>query len=116
MASITAERDRLLALLATSGLRVTDDPRVAKSPPVVFLTRPSCVPLGNNCENLRIQWTLHLITKSPDNSVSWDRLEEMREAVWHLLKNQITTCDPDTYQLNETTEAAAYRITFETVI
>lgn len=112
---VREERDRIVALLRSSGLRATADPRNAQLP-VALLQRPNMVPLGNACQNLRIEWTLHLLVKGGDNAATWDRLEDMREAVWPLLLNQITSCDADTYPINDTTEIPAYRITFETVL
>ena len=112
---VTVERDRIIAQLRATGLRVTADPRNVQMP-VVFLQRCAMVPLGNACQNLRIEWTAWLIAKGPDNLDAWDRLEQMRQKVWPVLLNKITACDPQTFPINETTEAPAFRLTFETVL
>lgn len=113
--NVSVERDRIVNDLRATGLRVTAEPRNAQLP-VAFLQRCAMVPLGNACQNLRIEWTLWLIVKGPDNLDSWDRLERMRQQVWPVLLNKITACDPETFALNETTEAPAFRLRFETVL
>lgn len=112
---VVAARDRIVAELRDAGLRATADPRNAQ-PPCVLVERPSMVPFGNFCANLRIQWVLHLLVKGPDNTETWDRLEGMRRRVWPLFVNEITGCDPDTYEINDTTSVASYRIQFEQVV
>ena len=108
-------RDDWVQMLRGTGLRATADPRNAQ-PPVALLQRPSMVPFGRFCEGLRIEWVLHLLVKGPDNSETWNLLEQMRRTVWPLLSNTITGCDADTYKINDTTDVASYRIQFEQVV
>lgn len=112
---VLASRDRIVQRLRDVGLRATADPRNAQ-PPCVLVERPSMVPFGNFCANLRIEWVLHLLVKGPDNTETWNRLEGMRRDVWPLFVNEITGCDADTYPINDTTDVASYRIQFEQVL
>ena len=115
MVDVLDEAQRIVDRLRQAGLRATADPRNAQ-PNCCLLERPSMVPLGTYCENLRVEWTLHLLVKGGDNTATWRLLEDMRQQVWDVLKTTITSCEPDTYHVNDTTEIPAYRITFETAI
>lgn len=105
----------LVDRLQQAGVRATLDPRNVV-PPIGLLVRPAYQPVGNACRNLVADWTLHLIGKGPDQPPAWQQLDDMLSATILVLGAGITAIDPDTYPLNDTTEAPSYRVTFQTVL
>lgn len=96
------------------GLRATNDPRNV-NPPCLLLDRPSLLPVGNGC-NRQVEWVLHAIVTGGDNALSWRSLDEMVQQVFALHGAQVTACTPETWPLNDTTDAPAYRIELQTII
>lgn len=106
-----ARADELVEQLVAAGIKATTDPRAAH-PPCVLATPPARTYDVNTEAGYSAEWVLWALAPAPGSAASWDKLDELVDAVASVL--DVERAEPGSYQLPATSPGVpvpAYRIT-----
>jgi len=107
--STRARAAELVEQLVAAGIAATTDPRAAH-PPCVLATPPARNYDVNTPAGYSAEWVLWALAPAPGSAASWDKLDELVDAVASVL--DVERAEPGSYQLANKPEAVpAYRIT-----